>query len=106
MTDCAMSDQNIRSENARLVATDMQCGVVLDIGTWPDDDWCEIGTENGVPPNAGVLAEGDIADDPGTGSDIHRGINFREEVSESIQALLVHSLAPEFQSTVILVLYR
>ena len=47
------------------VAHDMEDGAVLDIGARADADEVDVAADNDAGPDAGVRADGDVADDDG-----------------------------------------
>ena len=50
---------------------DMNHGVVLNIAVMADDNAVDVATQNGVVPDAGMVAERDIADDDAGAGDIN-----------------------------------
>ena len=55
------------------VALAVEDGAVLDIGVGADADGVDIAAQDGVHPDRGVLAEGDIADELGGEIDVGTG---------------------------------
>ena len=59
----------VTNDDGIAIAHAMQHGAVLHIGVGADADGMHIAADDGVHPDAGVLAEGDVADD--LGGNIH-----------------------------------
>lgn len=52
------------------VSLAVEDGAVLDVGLGADVDAVDVSAEDGVDPDAGVMAEGDVADEVGGGIDV------------------------------------
>src|SRR5579872_985397 len=63
----------VADDHRILVAHAVEHGAVLHIGVSADPDRMHIATHDGVHPDAGMLAQGDVADDLRGGVDVARG---------------------------------
>ena len=68
--DGGVTDGDVASEDARKIIGEMQDGVVLNVGVFADDDAVDVAAEDGVIPNTGMRAEGDITEDDGGAGDV------------------------------------
>lgn len=50
-------------------------GAILDVGTGADVDAVDVAAEDGVHPDAGLLAQGDVSKDLGGGIDVAGGVD-------------------------------
>jgi hypothetical protein len=71
MHDCGMADRYKVPKTAGIIIGKMNDGVVLDIRVMANHDAIDIAAENGMVPNAGPVAQGDIADNHGAIGDIN-----------------------------------
>ncbi len=67
------------------VALAMEDGTVLDVGLRADADAVDVAAKDGVHPDAGPGAEGDVAEDLGGGVDVAGGIDGGEVRSEGAE---------------------
>ena len=58
-----MANGNVVANDAGEVVGEVEDGVVLDVGVVSDDDPVDVAAGNGVVPDTGVVAKGDVAED-------------------------------------------
>ena len=56
-----MADGHVTAHDARKIVGQMNDGVVLDVAVVADDDAVDVAAQDGVVPDAGAVAQGDIA---------------------------------------------
>ena len=63
-----MTDRDVVAENARVIIGEVQHGIVLNVAVMTNDDTVDVTAKHSVIPDAGVIAERDVADnDTGRG---------------------------------------
>ena len=67
-----VADRHVVGEHRRVqVLEDVHDAVVLDVGVGADPDRVDVAAHDGVHPDAGVVAQLDVADHLGRGVDVH-----------------------------------
>jgi hypothetical protein len=64
-----VADGDVGAERQRHAGVDMQHRAVLDVAAGADGDRVVVAAHHGVPPDAGGVAEADVADHGGVGGD-------------------------------------
>src|SRR4051812_41625688 len=86
-----MSDGDVVSHDARKGVSEMNDGVVLNISMVADDDAVDVAAKHGVIPNAGMIAEGDVAEDGCAASDEDAFAEFGLLAEEAVELFLQFS---------------
>ena len=69
--DGGVADGDVIADDAGVVIGEVEDGVVLNLRVMADDDAVDVAAQNGVIPDAGMVAEGDVAEDDARSGDIN-----------------------------------
>ena len=70
-------DRHVVADEARQILGEMHHGVVLDVGVAANNDPVDVAAQDGVVPDAGMIADFHIANDAATRRDKGAGMNAR-----------------------------
>jgi hypothetical protein len=85
MDDCGVSDSDKVSEFAREVVGEVEDGVILDVRVVSDNDTIDVAAKHGVVPDAGMITDGNVANNDRALGDVNTGAQggfFEEEGRE------------------------
>jgi hypothetical protein len=91
----AVADGDPITDEAWKFIGEMQDGVVLNVGVMADDDAIDVAAQDGVIPDAGMIAEGNVAKDNGGARDVNAGAEGGFAAQKSIQLLIQFAVAHE-----------
>ena len=83
--DGAVTDGDVVAEQAGKIIGQMEDGIVLDVAVVADDDAVDVGSRDGVVPDAGMIAHGDIAQNDSAFRNIHPIAEGRLLVEKSLE---------------------
>jgi len=87
MDDGGMANGDPIAQNAGMFIGKMKDGVVLDVGVVSDNDAVDVAAQDGVIPNAGVIAESDVAENDGAARDVNAFAKRRLAAQEGVELL-------------------